>query len=101
MKVLRVKADQYEVGTIEREVKMAENKEDIYLLPRTMKYHQGNWEVLEALKVSREVLTSRQELLPTGDEMESLERCLKEVGTHLQNRNLSETYGVAFRLKID
>lgn len=57
LSVLRVKSHQFEVGTIERDVRLAENREDIFLLPRTMKFHHGEWEVLEAMKVSQEVLT--------------------------------------------
>ena len=69
---------------------MADNSQDIYLMPRTMKYHNGNWEVLEAMKVSYQVLTTRQDLFPTDQEMQKLEICLRQVGQFLESRNLSD-----------
>lgn len=101
VKVLKVKADQFQVGTIDRQVRMAENTQDIYLMPRTMKYHNGNWQVLEAMKVTKHLLTTRQDLFPTDQEMQKLEICLQQLGKFLESRNLSDSYGVAFRLKID
>jgi hypothetical protein len=99
--VLKVEADQYQVGTIDRDVRIADNNQDIYLIPRIMKYHNGKWQVLEAMKVTQDLLTTRQDLFPTEEEMQKLEICLTSIGQFLESRNLSDSYGVAFRLKID
>ena len=99
--MLKVEADQYQVGTIDRDVRIADNNQDIYLIPRIMKYHNGKWQVLEAMKVTQDLLTTRQDLFPTEEEMQKLEICLASIGQFLESRNLSDSYGVAFRLKID
>jgi hypothetical protein len=62
--------------------------EDLYLMPRTMKYHHGKWQVLDAMRISLELFTKKKYLLPTEGEMQNMDRCLREIGFLLTNLHL-------------
>jgi hypothetical protein len=101
VEVIEVKPENYRVAKFSREVEEREDKDILKIIPRVLKWDQEEWVLLEALRVSDEDLSYRPELFPTADEMKRLDHCLTEVALYLQQRNLSDTYGVAFRLNID